>query len=79
MYAQSSSGRKNQTESLEIEPNPSKDRAKHEGDNPSFWDEFMKCTEFYLFLNSFRIFKQVPKYLVEETFWDLQSTSRGLD
>jgi hypothetical protein len=28
----------------EIEPNPSKDRAMHEGDNPSFWDEFhIKC------------------------------------
>jgi hypothetical protein len=25
----------------ENEPNPSKDRAMHEGDNPSFWDEFM--------------------------------------
>jgi hypothetical protein len=24
----------------EIEPNPSKDRAMPEGDNPSFWDEF---------------------------------------
>jgi hypothetical protein len=28
----------------EIEPNPSKDRAIHEGDNPSFLDEFMKLT-----------------------------------
>jgi hypothetical protein len=27
---------KNQIESHEIEPNPSKDRAMHEGDNPSF-------------------------------------------
>jgi hypothetical protein len=26
----------NQTECHEIEPNPSKDRAMHEGDNPSF-------------------------------------------
>jgi hypothetical protein len=25
----------------EIAPNPSKDRAMHEGDNPSFWDEFI--------------------------------------
>jgi hypothetical protein len=25
----------------EIEPNPSKDRAMHEGDNPSFRDEFI--------------------------------------
>jgi hypothetical protein len=29
-----------------IEPNPSKDRAVHEGDNPSFLDEFMKFTFF---------------------------------
>jgi hypothetical protein len=27
---------KNQTGSHEIEPNPSKDRVMHEGDNPSF-------------------------------------------
>jgi hypothetical protein len=26
----------------EIEPNPSKDRDMHEGDNPSFGDEFSK-------------------------------------
>jgi hypothetical protein len=25
----------------EVEPNPSKDRAMHEGDNPLFWDEFI--------------------------------------
>jgi hypothetical protein len=30
----------------EIEPNPSKDRAMPEGDNPSFWDEFSKFTFF---------------------------------
>jgi hypothetical protein len=28
----------------EIEPNPSKDRSMHEGDNPSFLNEFMKFT-----------------------------------
>ena len=28
----------------EIEPNPSKDRAMHEGDNPSFLDKFMKSS-----------------------------------
>jgi hypothetical protein len=33
-----------QRECHEIEPNPSKDRAMHEGDNPSFWDEFIKFT-----------------------------------
>jgi hypothetical protein len=32
----------------EIEPNPSKDRAIHEGDNPSFWDEFIKFTFFLI-------------------------------
>jgi hypothetical protein len=31
--------RKNQILCHEIEPNQSKDRAMHEGDNPSFWDE----------------------------------------
>jgi hypothetical protein len=30
----------------EIEPKPSKDRVMHEGDNPSFRDEFIKCTFF---------------------------------
>ena len=47
----------------EIEPNPSKDRAMHEGDNPLFWDELIK---FYFLSWQFiyiRIFKQVPKYL----------------
>jgi hypothetical protein len=29
---------KNQNESHEIEPNPSKDRAMNEGDNPSYGD-----------------------------------------
>jgi hypothetical protein len=39
----------NQTECHEIEPNPSKDRAMPEGDNPSFWGEF---TKFAFFLDS---------------------------
>jgi hypothetical protein len=30
----------------EIEPNPSKDNAMHEGDNPSFWDEFINLRDF---------------------------------
>jgi hypothetical protein len=34
----------NQTKCHEIEPNPSKDRAMPEGDNPSFLDEFIKFT-----------------------------------
>ena len=54
--------RKNQILCHEIEPNPSKDRAMHTGDNLSFWDEFIKFTffpwQFYLDL----YFKQVPKY-----------------
>ena len=33
---------KNKTESRKIESNPSNDRTKHEGDNPSFLDEFIK-------------------------------------
>jgi hypothetical protein len=47
----------------EIEPNPSKDRAMHKGDNPSFWDEFIKFTFFSTIFFMFRIFNQVPKYL----------------
>jgi hypothetical protein len=35
----------------EIEQNPSKDRAINEGDNPSFWDEFI---EFYFVLYSLK-------------------------
>ena len=41
---------KNQLLCHEIEPNPSKDRAMHEGDNPSFLGEFMK---FNFLLDSF--------------------------
>jgi hypothetical protein len=47
----------------EIEPNTSKHRAMHEGDDPSFRDEFMKFTFFFTVLIIFRIFKEVPKYL----------------
>jgi hypothetical protein len=56
-------GYKNQTDCHESEPNPSKTRAMHEEDNPSFWDEFIK---FYFFLDSsihIRILKQVSKDL----------------
>jgi hypothetical protein len=42
--------KKPQTLCHEIEPNPSKDRAMHEGDNFSFSDEFI---EIYFFLDSF--------------------------
>jgi hypothetical protein len=47
----------------EIETNPSKDRAMHEGDNPSFRDEFIKFTFFLTVLFILVLFKQVPKYL----------------
>jgi hypothetical protein len=47
----------------EIEPNLSKDRAIPEGDNPSFWDEFINFTFFLDSLIHSRILKQVPKYL----------------
>jgi hypothetical protein len=43
----------NQTECHELEPNPSKDRAMPEGDNPSFWDEF---TNYIFFLTVQSIF-----------------------
>ena len=43
----------------EIEPNPSKDRSMHEGDNPSFLNEFMKFT---LYLIVVFIFVFLSKY-----------------
>jgi hypothetical protein len=52
------SRRKKAKQRHEINPNPSKDRAMPEGDNPSFWDEFIKFTSMHI-----RILKQVPKYL----------------
>jgi hypothetical protein len=52
------------TESREIEPNSSKDRAMHEGENLSFWNEFMQFNFFMIFkFISVQVFKQVPKYL----------------
>jgi hypothetical protein len=45
-----------------MEPNPSKDKATHEGDNPLFSIEFI---QFDFFLGTYirvRIFKQAPKY-----------------
>jgi hypothetical protein len=52
---------KNQIECHEIEPDPSNDGARHEGDNPLFWDQFIM---FVLpsWIN-IRISKLVPKYL----------------
>jgi hypothetical protein len=47
----------------EIEPNPLKDRAMPEGDNPSFCDEFVKFTFFLDSSIHIRILKQVSKYL----------------
>jgi hypothetical protein len=44
---------KNQTLCHEIEPDPSKDRAMYEGDNPSFCDEFIKFTFFLTVLFTF--------------------------
>jgi hypothetical protein len=54
----------NQTECQEIDPNPSKDKAMPEGDNPSFWDAFTK-SDFFFFDSSIyiRTLKQVRKYL----------------
>ena len=50
---------KNQLLCREIEPNPSKDRAMHEGDNPSFLDKFMK---FIFYLIILFIFVYLSKY-----------------
>jgi hypothetical protein len=46
-----------------MEPNPSKDRAMHEGDNASFRNEFIQFNVFLTVKIHIRIFKQVPKYL----------------
>jgi hypothetical protein len=58
------------TECHEIEPNPSKDRALHEGDNLSFWDEFIKFTFFltvqFIFISS----TEVLSYWAVETLRD---------
>jgi hypothetical protein len=43
-----------------------KDRAMHEGDNPSFWDEFKNYTFFLTVLFIYVFLKQVPKYLATE-------------
>jgi hypothetical protein len=63
MYFQFCSGlkilktrKKPQTECREIEPNPSKDRAMHERDIPSFWNEFIKFI-FSGLLNSYPHFQ----------------------
>jgi hypothetical protein len=53
---------KAKTECHEIEPNPWKDRAMPEGDNPSFCDEFIKFTFLGDSSIHIRILKQVPKY-----------------
>jgi hypothetical protein len=46
----------------DIKPNPSKDTAMHEGDNPSFWDEFIfkKILDGSIHI---RTFKWEQKYL----------------
>jgi hypothetical protein len=60
---------RNRTEYNEIEPNPSKDRAMHEGDNSSFWDEFMKFTLFFTvqFNSYFKASTEVLRYWTVET------------
>jgi hypothetical protein len=45
--------------SHEIEPNPSKDRALHEGDDHSFLEKFIKFT---FFLTALLIFVLLSKY-----------------
>jgi hypothetical protein len=80
---------KNQILCHEIEPNPSKDRAVHEGDNPSFRDEFIKFSCFFVFVFFFfdsfiHIFVFLSKYRstyiwAVESSGDLKSTSIGLD
>jgi hypothetical protein len=82
---------KNKTESRKIESNPSNDRTKHEGDNPSFIhvDEFIKFTFYFPWqFNSSKMKGggwgltsppistfQVLSYWAVETLGDLQCTS----
>jgi hypothetical protein len=47
----------NQKECHEIEPNLSKDRAMPERDNPSFCDEFIKFTFFFLTVQFIFVFQ----------------------
>jgi hypothetical protein len=56
---------KNQTDSHEIEPNPPKNKAMHEGDNPSFWDQLIKFLFFFLD-TSIRISKLSPEIPVPQ-------------
>jgi hypothetical protein len=51
--------RKNQILCHEMQPNLSKDRAMHEGDNPSFSGELIKFT---FFLTALFIFVFLGKY-----------------
>jgi hypothetical protein len=56
----------------EIEPNLSNDRAMHERDNPSFWDEFMNLLfsgQNYAYLY-FKASTKVLSYSAEETLGD---------
>jgi hypothetical protein len=47
---------KTKTESHKIESNPSKGRAKYEGENPSFKDQFILDSSIHI-----RIFKQIER------------------
>jgi hypothetical protein len=72
--------KKKQTKCHEIEPNPLKDRAMPEGDNPSFWDEVMKFTFFLDNSVHSSISKQAPKYCwAIETLVDIEYANRDLD
>jgi hypothetical protein len=56
----------------EIEPNPSKDRAMLEGDNPSFRDEFIKCTFFLtvlFILNHNTMYSSVAMLSIDHNRW----------
>jgi hypothetical protein len=56
--------KKNQTGCREIETNPSKDRAMHEGDDPSFWNESIEF-DFYLTVKFIFVFS--CKYMYRNT------------
>jgi hypothetical protein len=74
------SGKKKQANCSEMELNPSKDTALHEGDNPSFQNEFINITFLtvpYIFISL--TCTEVPSYSAVKTPRDIQSTSRDLD
>jgi hypothetical protein len=60
-----------------MEPIPSKVRIVHEGDDPSFWNEFMNFILSVQFIFVFHASPKILSYWVVEIVLELKSTSRG--